>query len=71
MSKLAKKLSDYAKKHYEDGWDFFVECYDDEDYEEFVEGLGDWKAVKEMAEHLVAAREDQRAEANYQIKAGG
>ena len=71
MSKLAKKLHDYAAKHYEDGWDMFVECYDEDDLEEFVDGLNNWAEVKEMAEKMVAVWDDRRAEADYQIKAGG
>jgi hypothetical protein len=26
MTRLAKKLHSYAEKHYEEGWDTFVEC---------------------------------------------
>jgi hypothetical protein len=71
MTALAKKLHDYAAKHYEDGWDTFVECYDMDDFEDFVLGLENWAEVKEMAERLVSVWEDRRAEADYQIKAGG
>jgi len=67
---LAKKLHDYASEHYNDGWDHYVEC-GMEYCREFVGELETWKAVFEMAEKINSAIDDKRAEANYQIDAGG
>jgi hypothetical protein len=30
----------YAEKHYEDGYDVVVECWDDEEYDTFIEQYG-------------------------------
>jgi len=67
---LARKLHEYAKPRYNDGWDFFVEC-GIEYCREFCDGLETWPEVLAMAERIVDATEDQRADARYEIEAGG
>ena len=67
---LAQMLHDYAEDHYNEGWDHYVEC-GMEYCVEFVGNLESWEAVFEMAEQINSVLDDQRAEANYQIKAGG
>jgi len=61
------KLKAYAEAHYNEGWDTFVETYEDEELEEFVEGLESWAEVLEMAEKLVSVWEDRRADAAHEI----
>jgi len=39
MADLIEAVREYALIHYnKDGWDFLVECWDDEDIEEQIEG---------------------------------
>jgi len=62
---LAQKLKAYAAEHYEDGFDSFVECYEDDELEEFVGDLETWEAVLDMAKAIVSVWEDRRADAAY------
>ena len=71
MNPLAKKLKDYAEAHYNEGWDTFVECFEDDEYEEFVGEAATWKEVKAAAEDFNSVIAERRADAAYEIKAGG
>ena len=62
---LAMKLKAYAADHYEDGFDSFVECYDDEELAEFVGDLQTWDEVLELAKSIVSVWEDRRADAAH------
>jgi len=62
---LAAKLKAYAADHYEDGFDGFVECYDDEELAEFVGDLQTWDEVLDLAKSIVSVWEDRRADAAH------
>ena len=37
MKRIIKKLKSHAQRHYEtDGWDYLVECYDDDEIEDIL-----------------------------------
>ena len=63
QAELAKKLKAYAADHYEDGFDAFVECYDDDELAEFVGDLKTWDEVLDLAKSIVSVWEDRRADA--------
>ena len=59
----AKKL---AEDNYDNGYDAFVECYDDEDWEKFVKDhngkLQSWSEVKARMKEMVVFWADRRAD---------
>jgi len=68
---LAMKLKAHAEKHYDEGWDTFVECYEDSEYVEFVGDMTTWAEVLAMAEDINSVTNDRRADARYEIEMGG
>ena len=49
-----------AKKRYNDGLDFFVECYSDEEWEEYIDNhqFKNWREMKaRMLQHAETRRE--------------
>ena len=58
---LAVKLVNYAEAHYEEGWDFIVECYDFKDLKALIEEYG-FKSVKEFKDKFVDPHNEYAAE---------
>ena len=55
--KMAEFVKAYALEHYEEGWDFIYECYDNEDIIDIAGNCGkDWgtfqEALKKVAEFV-------------------
>jgi hypothetical protein len=58
----AKKL---ALSRYNEGYDTFVECYDQKEWEEFVEGMN-WTQVQDEMAQMVSLWEEQRGATRFE-----
>lgn len=58
---LVKAVREHAAKNYDKGgWDYVVECYDDDDIIELIGDATDaWLAIKRVGE-VMAAKDDYR-----------
>tara|TARA_R110002126_G_scaffold98259_1_gene228576 strand:- start:1817 stop:2059 length:243 start_codon:yes stop_codon:yes gene_type:complete len=65
---LVQHARDIAKANYNlsYGWSVFTECYDDDDYVEFVEDLSTLKEVEDMMEDIVSIWDDRMDNANIE-----
>lgn len=76
QSDLIKKCKEYAESNYSNGYDTFVECYDNDEWVEFLSGyfiddeevlppITSWKKAKSLMEQLASVWSEQRADAQY------
>lgn len=65
-TELAQKLHDYAEKHYNDGFDTFVEC-GLEYCEDFVGDFTTWDEVLDMAKTIMSVVAERRADAAHYL----
>jgi hypothetical protein len=49
----------FALANYEEGMDFFVECYTDEEWEEFFKDVRTWGEAEELMRDVADVREEQ------------
>jgi len=64
MADLIEAVREYALIHYnKDGWDFLVECWDDEDIEEQIEGARTPAGAIKNCRLTCKALNEQRQEA--------
>lgn len=68
--RIAARLKAWAIAHYSDGWDMFVETYDDKDYLMFVGDMISWPEVKKIAKQMVDVWQDRRADAAHYADEG-
>lgn len=65
---LVAQVRAYAEKHYnEDGWDFLVECWEDEDIAEAIEGATTVEAAIEECRATVSLLDERRQEVRSEI----
>ena len=64
------KLKAHAEAHYDEGWDVVVETYTDSELAEATEDCSTLEEAIAWMEDLVDIWDDQRAEAQYQIRMG-
>lgn len=61
--KLVAACEAHACDHYEEGYDVFVECYGDEEWSGFLEGITSLPKAKIAMASLVRRRNDRMSEA--------
>jgi len=61
---LILKAKAFAKERYNDGLDFFVECYTDEEWVEYIEDhkFKNWREMKADMLFFAACRKERREE---------
>ena len=61
MSKYVDLIKEYAIKNYEtDGWDYIVECYEDNEIEAIIKGAGTLSEAIARVHEEVKCRDDYR-----------
>ena len=61
-STIIAALKAHAVINYEEGWDFYVECYDADDWNEEVAGCATFEEALRVCARYVALRNDRRAD---------
>jgi hypothetical protein len=58
-----EQLNQHALTHYEqDGWDYWIECFDNADKLEIIEGAGSYTQALALAKEYVKTLDDHRKE---------
>ena len=65
-----KRLMEYAKEHYNEGWDGFVECYGTDEWLDLMDCADTYEGAFRLCETLVFVWNDRRADAKAEIAAG-
>jgi len=63
---IIEKAKEFARKNYNKGYDVFVECYGQKEWEEFVSFDGEdltWKEIKEDMKNMASVWNERRADA--------
>lgn len=64
MNELIQAVKDHAQAHYNDGgWDVVVECWDDEDIAEVIQGARTAKGAIRKVAVIVGVYADRQADA--------
>ena len=61
MLGMIEKAKAYALANYENGFDTFVECFDHDEWVEFIGEMDSWLEVKDMMDCLADVWRDRRA----------
>lgn len=67
MQEIIEKLKAYALAHYNEGFDTFVECYDDKAWEEFVKDIPTYEEALQLLKDIASVHEDRRLNAEKEI----
>ena len=61
---LILKAKAFAKERYTDGLDFFVECYGEKEWQEYIDNhqFKNWRAMKADMLSLAACRKERQEE---------
>ena len=61
MNEIIKQLRAYALEHYEEGgWDYLVECYEDKDILEMIEGCSTFEEALPKVAKIMRIKDDYR-----------
>jgi hypothetical protein len=60
---LVKQVREHAEQNYnQDGWDFLVECWEDSDILEYIDGVDDLETAINNCRRVVMALDENRRE---------
>jgi hypothetical protein len=68
MNEIIKQLKAYALEHYEEGgWDYLVECYEDKDILEMIEGCTTYEEALAKVKRIMKIKDDVRKDVEAEI----
>jgi hypothetical protein len=68
MSELVKAVKDHATLNYhKDGWDYVVECYEDEEIADEIRGAREPREAIQMIGKILKAKDDQRKDIQSEV----